>query len=183
MFSNKIKQLLFSYPLDRVTDSGTPFWSGAKKPPAPLVFNIEDPLHFEFVVATSLMRAKMYGIVAPPQESFTIEALRPVLEASVIPAFRFALSARIDDYFEFVFRPSDAVKYSIVEEELKRATATAKDKVDEPPTKKALTSGGEDLSSHDFEADCRNLIRFNICCFFFKIKLIHHDVTAFWTQS
>ncbi len=51
------------------------------------------------------------------------------------------------------------MKYSIVEEELKKATATAKDKVDEPPTKKALTSGGEDLNSHDFEADCKNLIR------------------------
>jgi ubiquitin-activating enzyme E1 len=37
LFTNRLKQLIHSFPLDSVTSSGTPFWSGAKKPPLPLL--------------------------------------------------------------------------------------------------------------------------------------------------
>ena len=62
MFNNKILQLLQHYPLDRVSDNGTPFWSGAKKPPTPLIFDSSDPLHIEFIASVALMRSRMYGI-------------------------------------------------------------------------------------------------------------------------
>lgn len=62
LFSNKIKQLLHSLPLDKLTTSGTLFWSGAKKAPSPIVFDICDPLHIEFIKACALMRAETYGI-------------------------------------------------------------------------------------------------------------------------
>jgi len=31
MFANRIKQLMHNYPIDRLTATGTLFWSGAKK--------------------------------------------------------------------------------------------------------------------------------------------------------
>lgn len=35
-FHNSIAQLIFNFPLDMNTPSGTPFWSGPKRPPSPL---------------------------------------------------------------------------------------------------------------------------------------------------
>ena len=37
MFSNDIRTLLHNFPVDQVTTTGEPFWSGAKRPPTPLV--------------------------------------------------------------------------------------------------------------------------------------------------
>lgn len=42
LFANTIKQLLYNFPKDSVTASGTPFWSGPKRAPEPLVFNAEN---------------------------------------------------------------------------------------------------------------------------------------------
>ena len=57
MFCNRIKQLLHNYPVDRMTSTGTLFWSGAKKPPSPIEFDITDSLHREFIVAV-----RTYGL-------------------------------------------------------------------------------------------------------------------------
>lgn len=62
LFANRIKQLLHNFPLDRVTAAGTLFWSGAKRPPQPLAFSTEDPLHMEFLEATANMRATMFSL-------------------------------------------------------------------------------------------------------------------------
>ncbi|KAG2531635.1 hypothetical protein JM16_000715 [Phytophthora kernoviae] len=62
LFSNQIKQLLYNFPLDQVTTTGTPFWSGPKRPPTPITFDLKDPLHMDFVVAVANSRAKNYGL-------------------------------------------------------------------------------------------------------------------------
>lgn len=41
-YVNEIKQLLFNLPKDQVNANGTPFWSGPKRAPAALAFNIDD---------------------------------------------------------------------------------------------------------------------------------------------
>jgi hypothetical protein len=38
-FNNEIRQLLFTFPKDAVTDSGQPFWSGPKRAPDPITFD------------------------------------------------------------------------------------------------------------------------------------------------
>lgn len=68
-FANKPKQLLHNFPLDRMTSAGTPFWSGSKKPPAPIDFNINDELHREFIVSSAILRASLYNIPVPPENS------------------------------------------------------------------------------------------------------------------
>ena len=87
LFSNNIKQLLFNYPLDRVTDSGTPFWSGAKKPPSPLLFDCSDALHIDFIRAAAYMRCRMFGLAKPSitdDYAWIVEILNNV----EIPVFR-----------------------------------------------------------------------------------------------
>jgi len=45
-FRNDIKQLLFTYPLDRKTKDGEPFWKLPKRPPTSLEkFDPKDKLH------------------------------------------------------------------------------------------------------------------------------------------
>jgi ubiquitin-activating enzyme E1 len=41
-YGNEIKQLLFNLPKDQVNSNGTPFWSGPKRAPDALSFDIND---------------------------------------------------------------------------------------------------------------------------------------------
>jgi len=61
-FCNRIMQLLHSYPLDKVVGNGTPFWTGAKRPPQPLKFDTADPLHMEYIQSVAHMRAELFNI-------------------------------------------------------------------------------------------------------------------------
>lgn len=61
-YSNQIRQLLFNFPPDQVTTSGQPFWSGPKRCPVPLTFDVNDPLHLDYIVAAANLKAAVYGI-------------------------------------------------------------------------------------------------------------------------
>eukprot|EP00906_Rhabdomonas_costata_P022806 RCo032857 len=65
-FNNQIQQLLYNFPVDTITNSGERFWSGPKRPPVPVEFDVNDPTHFEFVAAAANLRAGIYGIPAEP---------------------------------------------------------------------------------------------------------------------
>ena len=62
MYHNQIAQLIYNFPLDMVTSSGAPFWSGPKRPPTTLAFSTDDPLHMEFIVSAANLRAFNYGL-------------------------------------------------------------------------------------------------------------------------
>mmetsp|Transcript_100648 Transcript_100648/g.285194 ORF Transcript_100648/g.285194 Transcript_100648/m.285194 type:complete len:1034 (-) Transcript_100648:329-3430(-) len=61
-FHDGISQLLHTFPLDHRTSDGTPFWSGPKRPPAPIKFNAADPLHVEYVIAAANLYAANLGL-------------------------------------------------------------------------------------------------------------------------
>lgn len=67
-FNNNIQQLLFNFPVDTITSSGEPFWSGPKRPPTPIPFDPADEAHRAFVVAAALLRAEVFGITATGSE-------------------------------------------------------------------------------------------------------------------
>lgn len=62
LFSSDIRQLLHSFPRDTVDKNGVPFWSGTKRAPSPIEFDLNNPLHRDFIVAAACLRAENYGI-------------------------------------------------------------------------------------------------------------------------
>jgi ubiquitin-activating enzyme E1 len=79
MFAADMKQLLHNFPLDQLTTTGQPFWSGAKRPPTPLVFDAEDPLHMAFIVSAANLRAENFGLVGERDAAKMKSALASVM--------------------------------------------------------------------------------------------------------
>merc|ERR1712036_84856 len=63
-FYNQIAQLLHTFPVDHVTSTGAPFWSGPKRAPAVVKFDSKDPLHMDFLTAAANLYAFNFGV--PP---------------------------------------------------------------------------------------------------------------------
>ena len=83
LFHNQIAQLVYNFPLDMVTSSGTPFWSGPKRPPTPLQFNADDPLHLGFIIAAANLRAFNYGLKGSRDPA----VFKKAVEATMVPEF------------------------------------------------------------------------------------------------
>jgi ubiquitin-activating enzyme E1 len=60
-----------------------PFWSGPKRAPTPLKFNIDDPLHLEFIRSGANLKAVNYGLHGETDPKYFKEALANV----VVPEF------------------------------------------------------------------------------------------------
>lgn len=73
LFSTEIRQLLHSFPRDSLDKNGVPFWSGTKRAPSAIDFDMENPLHRDFIVATTCLRAENYGIQVSDAEFGSIE--------------------------------------------------------------------------------------------------------------
>jgi len=83
LFHNQIAQLLHNFPPDQITSTGSPFWSGPKKCPTILNFDMEDQMHFDFVEAAANLRAEVYGIKGTKDK----EEIKGILKQVVVPAF------------------------------------------------------------------------------------------------
>lgn len=86
LFHNTVLQLLHNFPADSMTSGGTPFWSGAKRPPTPLQFDASDPTHLNFVASSAALRAAIYGI-KPPQAANVDSAVLATLANFTVPKF------------------------------------------------------------------------------------------------
>ena len=91
LFNWRIRDLLSLYPVDYQTN-GVYFWTGAKRPPTPLEFDINNPIHYEFVLSYSLILARIYGIGSPEK---SIKEL--ILEANPGPYIPEILEEEIDN--------------------------------------------------------------------------------------
>ena len=81
LFNWKIRDLLHLFPIDHVTPSGALFWSGSKRPPEPLSFDPTNPYHCEFVVASALLHARIYGIAPGSRDQIlSVASSTPVKE-------------------------------------------------------------------------------------------------------
>lgn len=61
-YSNQIRQLLYNFPPDKPGSSGQPFWSGPKRCPKPLDFDVNDPMHLDYIYAAANLKAQVYGL-------------------------------------------------------------------------------------------------------------------------
>lgn len=61
LFRNQILQLLHNFPPDKICN-GIPFWSGSKKCPTALFFDIKNELHINFIRSFANLWADIFGI-------------------------------------------------------------------------------------------------------------------------
>lgn len=64
-FHDRIAQLIYTFPEDALTSSGTPFWSPPKRFPRPLTFDKSDTSHMMFVRSLANLKAEVSGIERP----------------------------------------------------------------------------------------------------------------------
>ncbi|KAG1656714.1 Ubiquitin-like modifier-activating enzyme 1 [Nymphon striatum] len=77
-FNNQIKQLLHNFPADQKTSSGAEFWSGPKRCPHALSFDVNYPLHFEFVYTAANLKAEVYGLPLMQDKGLIAEMITKV---------------------------------------------------------------------------------------------------------
>ncbi|CAG9863506.1 unnamed protein product [Phyllotreta striolata] len=82
-YANQIKQLLFNFPPDQLTSTGQLFWSGPKRCPDPLVFDINEELHVDYVIAAANLKAQVYGIPTNRNRCYA----KQVVTGIEVPAF------------------------------------------------------------------------------------------------
>jgi len=78
-FASSISQLLYNFPADKIIDKEGPFWSGTKRCPHPIVFDITLKQHTDFIEAAASLRAHMFhlkGVITPAIISTVLATLQ-----------------------------------------------------------------------------------------------------------
>eukprot|EP01132_Coremiostelium_polycephalum_P002838 gene2838-3528_t len=83
-FKHSIERLLESFPTDMILSTGLPFWSGPKRAPTPIIFDSNNQLHMDFIIATAKLHAFIYGIIVNPID---LESIKKVVNHTIIPPF------------------------------------------------------------------------------------------------
>ncbi|XP_047308611.1 ubiquitin-activating enzyme E1 1-like [Impatiens glandulifera] len=86
-FTNRVKQLIYTFPEDAPTSTGAPFWSAPKRFPTPLQFSAGDPSHVQFIKAASILRAETFGIPIPDWVKNTAK-LTEEIDRVTVPDFQ-----------------------------------------------------------------------------------------------
>jgi ubiquitin-activating enzyme E1 len=158
LFNNQIRQLLYNFPEDQVTSSGVKFWSGSKRCPKPLLFDLNDKCedaqmrnHFDFIVAAANLRAHMFGIKGRTNEEYFSEVLQNV----IVPDFT----------------PKEGVKIASTDAEAKESDNSQADVPAEMSVDQILDSlpkpgelAGFKLSPIDFDKDIDDHMLFVTAC-------------------
>ncbi|XP_076443646.1 ubiquitin-like modifier-activating enzyme 6 [Babylonia areolata] len=84
-FNHKAQQLLHAFPLDTKLPDNSLFWQSPKRPPTPLHFNSEEPLHLAFITSTARLLCDIYGIPAPSQVN--VDDVKTMLQSITVPSF------------------------------------------------------------------------------------------------
>ncbi|GIY15386.1 ubiquitin-like modifier-activating enzyme 1 [Caerostris darwini] len=84
-YHNQISQLLFNFPPDQVTSTGAPFWSGPKRCPKPLKFDVRNPMHLDYIVAAANLRAFMYGLPVNRDRKYISDLVESIQVPEFIP--------------------------------------------------------------------------------------------------
>jgi ubiquitin-activating enzyme E1 len=85
-FNHDIKQLLYNFPADATTSNGAPFWSGTKRAPTPLEFDVNKKDHLDFVIGAANLCAFNYGLKGDSGEADKAAYIK-VLDAVKIEPF------------------------------------------------------------------------------------------------
>lgn len=84
-YSNQILQLLHNFPKDQTTSSGEPFWSGPKRCPHALQYDVTNPAHFDYVYAGANLKAEVYGLPQVRDRHLVTEMIAKVVVPKFVP--------------------------------------------------------------------------------------------------
>ena len=79
VFVLNIKQLIYSYPLDKKDKNGKLFWTLPKRPPIPLQYSIDDQLCIDFISAYACLTANMFNIKIPYKNPRDIDSKKDMI--------------------------------------------------------------------------------------------------------
>ena len=85
--ANRVKQLIDDYPEDATGSDEESFWTAPKHFPSPLQFSVDDPSHFNFVMAASVLRAETFGIPIPDWIKSPTE-MADAVNSVIVPEFQ-----------------------------------------------------------------------------------------------
>jgi ubiquitin-activating enzyme E1 len=139
-YNNAIQQLLYNFPKDAKTSSGQDFWSGPKRAPDPLKFDVHDPMHFGFVKAGACLHAYNFNINT---DGVTDDTYLKVLDNLIIPDFKPDPGVRIQAN-DSDPDPNAGNVLSLADDELQKITQML------PPPK---SLAGFKLTAVEFEKD------------------------------
>lgn len=137
-FNHEIKQLLYNFPHDAKTSTGEPFWSGPKRAPTPLKFDVNNKDHLDFIIGGANLLAYIYGL--KEQNDIDIK----VLEKIEIPEFQPKSGVKIAATDAEAEEQANNLSSSADDEEVRKIAAS----LPEPST-----LAGYRLSPIEFEKD------------------------------
>ncbi|KAH0627077.1 hypothetical protein JD844_002460 [Phrynosoma platyrhinos] len=86
-FNHKALQLLHSFPIDTRLKDGSLFWQSPKRPPFPIQFDFNDPLHYSFILSTAKLFAEIY-CVPFTEKDMSEEMISKIISGLKIQEFR-----------------------------------------------------------------------------------------------
>uniref|UniRef100_A0A8C4IID3 E1 ubiquitin-activating enzyme n=1 Tax=Dicentrarchus labrax TaxID=13489 RepID=A0A8C4IID3_DICLA len=141
VYNNDIRQLLHCLPPEKVTATGLPFWSGSKRCPHPLTFDLKNTTHMEYVVAAANLYGQIYGI----KGTRDCTSIREILEKVHVPPFT----------------PKSSVKIHVTDKEMKEAKERDSDDAEKARLEElkgklaspSMKSSAKQMYPIDFEKD------------------------------
>mmetsp|Transcript_7554 Transcript_7554/g.8283 ORF Transcript_7554/g.8283 Transcript_7554/m.8283 type:complete len:332 (+) Transcript_7554:404-1399(+) len=79
-----MKNLLHVFPLDMRVKDGSKFWTLPKRPPTPLVFDINNKHHLDFVTSTASIYAHIFNV----ETSTDLNLIKQACESVVLPEWK-----------------------------------------------------------------------------------------------
>ncbi|KAK7929426.1 hypothetical protein WMY93_005821 [Mugilogobius chulae] len=144
-FKTKALQLLHSFPLDTRLKDGSLFWQSPKRPPTPIEFDLQDPLHLTFIVSTARLYAGIYNL-SYTDKDLSEEVVGRILSDVTIPEYQPTDKSIVTD--ETAKKP-DQIKLTTSSEEEREAI----EQLDKAIATNCITSETLQMSPLQFEKD------------------------------
>jgi ubiquitin-activating enzyme E1 len=153
-FSNQIKQLLYNFPSDMVTSTGALFWSGSKRQPTPLTFDVNDPLHYEFCFSAACLRAFNFGV----KIDTSVDSNKKILDSVLVEEFKPSSGVKIASTDAELAAQQQQRQEESVDDAIKRLVAQLPNSVNTPIVYPIEFEKDDDSNHHmDFICSASNL--------------------------
>lgn len=96
-FNREIRQLLYNFPSDATTSSGSPFWEPPKRCPKELNLDISDPNILEFIISAANLRAFNYGLNGNDDPAYFVQKLSNYKPEPWEPSSKIKIKASDDE--------------------------------------------------------------------------------------